>query len=92
NTALLALQLRKRIGKLGLKKMIFSGIKSSVAAAATGASAWGVCEFVHGHLFISVPAAIVIGVAVFFVVSKILKSEELDIFLQTYYRKKESKV
>lgn len=83
NMFLLILYLRKRIGKIGLKKIIFSGIKSFIAAAATGVAAWYVCK-VSDIVFISVPAAILAGAATFFIIAKLLKSEELDIVVQMF--------
>jgi len=78
---LLIFYLRKRIGKLGLKKILFSGLKSFAAAAATGISAWYACK-ISANLFISVPAALLAAAAAFFITAKILKSEELGVFLE----------
>jgi putative peptidoglycan lipid II flippase len=86
NMFLLILYLRKRIGKLGLKRIMFSAIKSLVAAAATGAAAWYTCK-ISDIVFISVPAAILAGIMAFFIVSKTLKSEELDVVLNIFKRK-----
>lgn len=87
NLLLLIFYLRKRIGKLGLKKIVFSGIKSVISAAATGAAAWYMCA-VSDNLFIAVPAAVISGVLVFLIFSKLLKSEELETFMRIYEKKK----
>ena len=86
NMFLLIILLRKRIGKLGLKKIIFSGLKSFAAAAATGIAAWYACK-ISAILFIAVPAAILSGAAAFFITAKILKSEELGVFMHIFNRK-----
>lgn len=86
NMFLLILYLRKRIGRLGLKKIIISGSKSLIAAAATGIAAWYACK-VSDIVFIAVPAAILAGMAAFLIAAKILRSEELDVVLQMFKRK-----
>ena len=85
NMILLIFYLRKRIGKLGLKKILFSGLKSFAAAAATGISALYACK-ISANLFISVPFAVLAGAAAFFIIAKLLKSEELNAFLTTMKR------
>lgn len=87
NVFLLILYLKKRIGGLGLKKIAFSGAKSTAAAAAAGISAWYVCG-ISENVFISVPAAIVAGVFAFFAVSKLSGSQELDSVLKIFKEKK----
>lgn len=87
NVFLLILYLKKRIGGLGLKKIAFSGAKSTAAAAAAGISAWYVCG-ISENVFISVPAAIAAGVFAFFAVSKLSGSQELDSVLKIFKEKK----
>jgi len=79
NMALLVFFLRKKIGKIGFKKILFSGIKTLIASAALGAVAYYTAGM-HHRLFITVPVAIICALAAFFIVSKILKSEELQVF------------
>jgi len=79
NVALLSWILRKRIGKLGLKKIVYSTMKSLIASAATGVTAVLVVSSVHRSLFVSVPAAIAAGAIVFFAVAKLLNSEEVQV-------------
>jgi putative peptidoglycan lipid II flippase len=86
NMFLLILYLRKRIGKLGLMKIIFSGLRASVAAVATAAAAWYACK-VSDTIFISVPAAVFAGIIAFLVISKLFKSEELNALFQIFKRK-----
>lgn len=87
NLLFLIIYLRKRIGNLGLKKILISGIKSVISAAATGIAAWYMCN-VSNNLFIAVPVAIISGILAFLIFSKLLRSEELEIFMQMYEKKK----
>jgi putative peptidoglycan lipid II flippase len=86
NLFLLAAYLKKRIGRLGLKKILFSFSKSLFASVITGIAAWNVCR-ISENLFISVPISIISGLAAFAAVSYILKSEELNLFMQFLSRK-----
>jgi putative peptidoglycan lipid II flippase len=86
NLFLLAVYLKKRIGRLGLKKILFSSSKSLFASIITGITAWSVCR-ISENLFISVPISIISGLAAFVAVSYILKSEELNSFMQFLSRK-----
>ena len=87
NMVLLIFYLRKRIGKIGLKKILSSGLKSFTAALATGVSAWYACK-ISPNLFLSVPFAIFAGTAIFFIITKIAKSEELNVVLQMLKRQR----
>jgi len=86
NMVLLIFYLRKRIGKIGLKKILLSGLKSFTAALATGISAWHAVK-ISANLFISVPFAIFVGTAIFAIIVKLLKSEEVDVFLQMFKKR-----
>ncbi len=90
NLLLLVLRLRKRIGKLGLKKIVTSSLKSVVAAIATGTAAYFAVQ-VSDNLFISVPAAIIAGLAAFFIFSFLLKSEELKVCTDTICGRNDAK-
>ncbi|MCA6071673.1 MAG: murein biosynthesis integral membrane protein MurJ [Endomicrobium sp.] len=79
NFILLAVYLKKRIGKLGIKQISFSSLKSLIAAVVAGIIAWNVCK-ISENLFVSVPTAIILGLIAFVAVSYILKSEELKTF------------
>ncbi|MDR1695721.1 MAG: murein biosynthesis integral membrane protein MurJ [Endomicrobium sp.] len=83
NVLILVIYLRKRIGKIGLKKILFSSLKSFAAAVLTAVAAFYACK-ISPILFISVPAAIISGAAVFFVSAKILKAEELGAFMRMF--------
>ncbi|MDR3071842.1 MAG: murein biosynthesis integral membrane protein MurJ [Endomicrobium sp.] len=87
NFLLLAAYLRKRIGRLGLKKILFSTFKSLIASVITGVVAWNMCK-ISEKLFISVPTSIVLGLITFITVSYILKSEELETFMHIFSKKK----
>jgi putative peptidoglycan lipid II flippase len=76
NFILLVIYLRKHIGNLGLKQIIFSSCKSLIASIATAIVAWNVCK-VSENLFISVPFTIFLGILTFVVCASILRSEEL---------------
>jgi putative peptidoglycan lipid II flippase len=80
NLLLLAAYLRKRIGALGSKQILFSSLKSLLASAITGIVAFNMCR-ISEKLFISVPISVISGVAVFLVTSYVLKSDELKTFL-----------
>jgi putative peptidoglycan lipid II flippase len=86
NFFLLTLCLKFRIGRLGLKKILFSAFKSFSASVITGIVAWSVCK-ISKNLFISVPTAIICGLISFILVSYILKSEELKILLRHFFEK-----
>ncbi|MCA6070665.1 MAG: murein biosynthesis integral membrane protein MurJ [Endomicrobium sp.] len=85
NFILLAVYLKKRIGKLGIKQILFSSLKSLMAAVVTGITAWNVCK-ISENLFVSVPTAIILGLIAFVAVSYILKSEELKTFTHIFSR------
>jgi putative peptidoglycan lipid II flippase len=76
NFILLAVYLRKRIGNVGLRKIIFSSCKSLMASIITAIVAWNTCK-VSDNLFISVPTAIILSLLAFVASAYILRSEEL---------------
>jgi putative peptidoglycan lipid II flippase len=86
NLFLLATYLKKRIGRLGLKKILFSSSKSLFASVITGIAAWNACK-ISENLFISVFISIISGLVAFAAVSYILKSEELNLLIQFLSRK-----
>jgi putative peptidoglycan lipid II flippase len=86
NLFLLVVYLKKRIGRLGLKKILFSSSKSLFASVITGIAAWNACR-ISENLFISVSISIISGLVVFAAVSYMLKSEELNLFMQFLSRK-----
>ncbi|MDR3306725.1 MAG: murein biosynthesis integral membrane protein MurJ [Endomicrobium sp.] len=85
NFILLALYLRKRIGRLGLRLIIFSSCKSLIASIIAAIVAWNACK-VSDNLFISVPTAIVLSLLAFVASAYILKSEELKTFKSVFSR------
>jgi putative peptidoglycan lipid II flippase len=85
NFFLLTLCLKFRIGRLGLKKILFSAFKSFFASIITGIVAWSVCK-ISKDLFISVPAAVISGIISFILASYVLKSEELRILMRHFLR------
>jgi putative peptidoglycan lipid II flippase len=89
NLILLVIYLKKRIGKLGLKQILFLSLKSLLAAIATGITSWNMCK-ISDNLIITVPAAIISGFIVFIVISYILRVEELKIFLSIFSKHKKS--
>jgi len=86
NLLLLVVYLKKRIGKLGLKQILFSSLKVLLASIITGIVAYNMCK-ISVNLFISVPVSVVSGSIVFIVISYILKSEELKIILSDIFNK-----
>jgi putative peptidoglycan lipid II flippase len=89
NFILLAIYLKKRIGALEIKQILFSSSKSLLAAVFTGIMAWNMCK-ISGNLLIAVFVAIVSGLATFITVSYILKSEELKILGHIFSRNKDN--
>ncbi|AKL97858.1 murein biosynthesis integral membrane protein MurJ [Endomicrobium proavitum] len=89
NMILLIIYLRRKIGRLGIKKILLSGLKSLLASAATGVAAFFACK-VSGSLFISVPAAIAAGAVAFFIIAKLLKSEELSVFTRLFNKNEQT--
>lgn len=87
NMILLIFYLRKRIGSLGIKKILHSGSKSLLAAVFTGIAAFFTIQ-ISDNLFISVPSAILTGILVFFITAKFLKSEELSVFTSLLSKRK----
>jgi putative peptidoglycan lipid II flippase len=85
NFILLAVYLRRRIGRFGLRFIIFSFCKSFISSMITAIVAWNACK-VSGNLFISVPAAIILSLLAFIVSSYILRSEELKTFKNAFVR------
>jgi putative peptidoglycan lipid II flippase len=89
NLILLVIYLKKRIGKLGLKQILFLSSKSLLAAIVTSITSWNMCR-ISDNLIIAVPVAIISGFIVFIIVSYILKVEELKIFLSIFSKHKKS--
>ncbi|MDR2351173.1 MAG: murein biosynthesis integral membrane protein MurJ [Endomicrobium sp.] len=85
NFILLAIYLRRHIGRFGLRLIIFSSCKSFISSIIAAIAAWNACK-VSDNLFVSVPAAIALSLVVFVVSSSILRSEELKIFKNAFVR------
>jgi putative peptidoglycan lipid II flippase len=85
NVIVLAIYLRKRIGNLGLKQVMFSSFKSLIASIITAVVAWNACK-VSENLFICIPVAIFCGILAFIASSYILKSEELKTVKNAFSR------
>jgi putative peptidoglycan lipid II flippase len=80
---LLVFWLKKRLGNIGLKKILFSSLKSFGAAIATAAAAFFACKISQNE-FISAPISIFVGALTFFITAKLLKSEELQSLFQIF--------
>jgi putative peptidoglycan lipid II flippase len=85
NFILLGICLKKYIGNFGIKRILFSGLKSVTTSSIIGILAWYVCG-TSKNLFISVPVAILSGVVILILISYILKSEELKPFLSIFLK------
>jgi putative peptidoglycan lipid II flippase len=85
NFILLALYLRKSIGRFGLRQIMFSFGKSLTASIITAIVAWNTCH-VSDNLFICVPTAIIVSCFAFVVSAYILRSEEIKIFKSVFSR------
>jgi putative peptidoglycan lipid II flippase len=85
NFILLALYLRKSIGRFGLRQIMFSFGKSLIASIITAIVAWNTCH-VSDNLFICVPTAIIVSCFAFVVSAYILRSEEIKIFKSVFSR------
>jgi putative peptidoglycan lipid II flippase len=84
NLMILVLFLRRRLGKLGMKKVIFSSVKILLSSAAMGIIVYLTCQnefFVSKsfpmHEVIALCSSMFSGVVVFALCSYILKSDEL---------------
>ncbi|MDR1400932.1 MAG: murein biosynthesis integral membrane protein MurJ [Endomicrobium sp.] len=80
NLLLLIIYLKKRIGKLNRKQILFSFLKTLLASVIMGIVSYNVCK-ISDNLFISVPISIVSGITIFILVLYTLKSEELKTIL-----------
>jgi len=87
NTVLLAVFLRKRLGRLGGRSIAVSAVRSVVATAAmTGAlygtlwllAGWGVTGATRAQCGVIVATAVVVGATVFVAVAVMLRSPELS--------------
>ncbi len=98
NMFLLLFLFRKRMGRIGARKILKSGIKTAFASAVMGV----VCYFIargnlwamSGHILQKagiVFAAIAAGLAVYFIILYLLKSDELSFIINTYKRKVKAK-
>jgi len=92
NLILLVVYLKKRIGELGLKQILFLSLKSLLAAILTGITSWNMCK-ISDNLIIAVPIATISGFIVFITVPYILnidslKVEPLKIFLSIFSKHK----
>ncbi|MCL2389303.1 MAG: murein biosynthesis integral membrane protein MurJ [Elusimicrobia bacterium] len=87
NAAVLALLLRKKIGRIDLTQIVYSSAKSLLAAGAMAWVAFRVSAIFSDNLFIAVPAAIISGVIVFAALSYLLKSQELTSLISSFRKK-----
>jgi putative peptidoglycan lipid II flippase len=83
NAALLAVILRKKIGRIDLKQIVYSSIKSFTAAAVMALAAFYAASL-FTNLFISVPLGIISGFIVFILISYLLKSAEFESLMQSF--------
>ncbi|MDR1952472.1 MAG: murein biosynthesis integral membrane protein MurJ [Elusimicrobiota bacterium] len=88
NLALLAFFLKKKIGSFKIKEIILSASKSTFASIFACISAWYICFNIGLNIFAAVFFAIISACIVFLIISKILKSEELDVCISMIRRKK----
>ncbi|MDR3112373.1 MAG: murein biosynthesis integral membrane protein MurJ [Elusimicrobiota bacterium] len=82
NTFLLIFYLNKKIGSFGFKQIWYCVGKTFISST-LGAIAAFFAVKLCSNLLINVPIAILSAIVVFFLLSKLLKSEELEAFLST---------
>ncbi|MHB8173040.1 MAG: murein biosynthesis integral membrane protein MurJ [Nitrospirota bacterium] len=98
NMFLLLFLFRMRMGRIGARKILKSALKTALASAVMGV----ICYFIargdlwamNGHTVRKgaiVGAAIAAGLAVYFSILYLLKSEELSFIINTYKRKVKAK-
>jgi putative peptidoglycan lipid II flippase len=91
NLLLLIIYLRKKIGLLGFKSILLSGFKTLIASVFAGVGAYIVCDNISS-IYIGVFASIICAIIVFFIFSKILNSQELQVLIYLILRKKKKAV
>ncbi|MDR0486099.1 MAG: polysaccharide biosynthesis C-terminal domain-containing protein, partial [Elusimicrobiota bacterium] len=91
NLAILAYILRKKIGALGIHKIIKTILKTAASAALSSISAYFLCRELPLNIYLSVFISIFAAVFIFITASKILKSEELEICLNALKRQLKAK-
>jgi putative peptidoglycan lipid II flippase len=86
NFIILAYKIRKKIGNLGIIKIIKSLSKAVVASVVMGI----ICYFImliNASYFILLPISIVFGIFIFILTAKLLKSEEIEQLLKAFFNK-----
>ena len=76
NLILLTRALRKKLGRIGWRKIGISTAKASAASVVMGVCCWPFISVAHTHSWALLPA-IAVGAASFFVSAHLLKSDEL---------------
>ncbi|MBI4621529.1 MAG: murein biosynthesis integral membrane protein MurJ [Desulfobacterales bacterium] len=89
NIALLLMVLRKRLGSIGGKKILLSVLKASISSAAMGIVVYLFCFRIPWDMVLGIKekiftlsGSIIIGTAVFFLCSYLLKSQESYAFIK----------
>jgi len=89
NIVLLLMFLRKRLGSIGARKILLSGLKVSISSAVMGIMVYLYCfripwDMVSGikEKIFTLSGSIIIGAAVFFLCSYLLKSQESYAFIK----------
>jgi putative peptidoglycan lipid II flippase len=88
NAFLLAFSLNKKIGSFKLKQIFFCAGKTFICSCFGAAAAFFAVK-VCKNLFVCVPFAVFCAVVVFILLSKLLRSEELNIFLSILKKTKQ---
>ncbi|MDR2772775.1 MAG: murein biosynthesis integral membrane protein MurJ [Elusimicrobiota bacterium] len=88
NLALLVILLRKKIGALGIKKIVLSTTKAATAAAAACFGTLFIYSSLNFNVYAAVFVSIVSACIIFAVISKFLKSEELDICMSIFTKRR----
>lgn len=88
NAVMLAYELRKRIGKIGIKKITLSSLKGLIAAFFMALVCSQIIKLKFPTLFLSLAVSIIVGIITFVIIAKLLKSQEIEQLLNGLIHKR----
>ena len=91
NVFMLFYKLKKKIGKIGAKKIFISSIKALIASALMGIIAYQIMQIKVLPMIIALIISILCSIVSFIILLKILKSQEMEQILSGINKKRHAK-
>jgi len=91
NVFMLFYKLKKKIGKIGAKKILMSSIKALIASSLMGIIAYQIMQIKVLPILITLMVSIICSILAFIILLKILKSSEIEQLLSGINKKRHAK-